>query len=289
MKIFINSVDRWDSISVHTLLDGYDWYVVVHDQEQYDLYKEVIPEDRLINSETRRSIIDIRNYIIEELVEEGEWYIRLDDNITHLTMVDDAHYGFSTLDVQGEPEKFKDVYNTPTDFSKVYEKIVGMTKMAERTGANLIGFCSNENFFFRSKKYRDVGYIIGKAVVHRKTDLLIDKNLVSTDDYGYTAQQLYEYGKVLINNYICFHKKHYSPGGIGGRGKKSEIYERRKANKIKDVEYLMEEFPALFRYSSKKTGDAKAEIQIRFTNINQVKKWRAALRYEKTRPKTQGD
>lgn len=141
---------------------------------------------------------------------------------------------------------------------------------ADRYGIHYGGFATVSNYFFNSKKYRLVGYVISKAAYIKYDSTGYDKNIKAMDDYGFTASSLLKDGAVLINSWIKSINKHYEPGGIG-------TYDQRVERKIHDAAYLMSKYPGLFRYKVKKGCHPKAEIQVRFTSTDQVKKWRREL------------
>lgn len=275
MKIFINSHNRAEVISTHKLLDavGAKYKIILHSQEQYDQYvlnPSVRPET-LVVANFPVGMAGIRNWLLENLVDEGEWYMLLDDNITEFQCVPKPEYWEKEIDMEKDPKQARMLYETVVDFNRVLDVCKDCIEHAESKGAKLIGFGSNLNFFFRSKKFREVGYVIGKMQIIKKTKLRYDLNVQAMDDYCWTAQNLETFGKVLINNYCVGVKKHYAKGGIG-------TYEERLPTKLKEVAYLMQRFPGLFRYKVKTGCDPKAEIQVRFSNLTQVEKWRAFMR-----------
>ena len=97
-----------------------------------------------------------------------------------------------------------------------------------------------------------------------------ETRIPAMEDYGYTAEILQRYGRVLINNFISPVAGHYEKGGIG-------TYPERVEQKVKDCEFLMNKYPGLFRYPKKKTVYNKGELVIRFTNEKQVQLWRQQM------------
>lgn len=276
MKIFINSYNRPDVISTPMLLDEsgtFDYKIILHNKEEYDRYvlnPKIRPETLLVANQPV-GMAGIRNWILENLVKDGEWYMLLDDNFTEFQCVPGEAYQAFSIDTKKESEVAKKLFETKVSFRRVIQVAGDSIMMAEKTGAKLIGFGSNLNFFFRSKKFREVGYVIGKMQLIKKTALRYDLNVSAMDDYCWTAQNLEVFGKVLINNYCVGVKKHYAPGGIG-------VYEDRLAMKLKEVDYMMKRYPGLFRYKVKTGCHPKAEIQVRFTSLSQVQKWQAFMR-----------
>jgi hypothetical protein len=134
-----------------------------------------------------------------------------------------------------------------------------------------MGFGTTPNFFFRDKRYREVGYVISKAAVRKNVGTPFALDAQAMEDYAYTAETLLRYGKVLINNYIFPVAGHYEKGGIG-------TYAERLPKKIEASEILMKRYPMLFRHPKKKGTDPKGELAIRFTSLKQVEQWRAFMR-----------
>jgi len=162
-----------------------------------------------------------------------------------------------------------------------FEKLKEDIEVSEKIGNRYIGYATNRNYYFREKKYREVGYVLSKAVVIRYSGLEYDPNLEAMEDFGFCAENLYRFGKVLINNYILPKAGHYEKGGIG-------TYEQRVPRKVIDCAYLMRKYPGLFRYKVKAGCHPKAELQIRFTSKKQVDKWRTNLKKERARRRTDG-
>lgn len=279
MKIFINSYNRPEMISTPMLLDecGVDYKIVLHNKDEYDRYvlNPKIRKETLFVADQPVGMAGIRNWVLENLVKEGEWYVILDDNITEFQSVPEPEYSEIALDVKGRPEYYKKLFENKVDAKRMIEVFEDSIKTAEKTGAKLIGFGSNLNFFFRSKKYREVGYVIGKTQIIKKTHLRYDLNVSAMDDYLWTAQNLETFGKVLVNNYFVAVKKHYAQGGIG-------VYEDRLPAKLRETAYLMDRFPGLYRYKLKAGCHPKAEVQLRFTSLKQVEMWRAFMRSKRT-------
>lgn len=276
MKIFINSHNRAYTLTTPKLLDecGIDYTVILHNEGQRSEYEMGgrVDMSKVIVANQPVNMTGIRNWMLEsDLIENGEWYVILDDNITEFQMVSPPHYYEEVLPVKKEPSKYKDIYENKVNAIAMLGVFEDSIREAEKRGAKLVGFASTPNFFFRDRKWREVGYVIGKTQLIKKTDLRYDLNTTSMDDYAWTALNLERFGKVLINNYFVALKKHYAKGGIG-------TYAERLPSKIKDCEYLMKRFEGLFRYKIKAGTDPRAELAIRFTSLEQVERWRAFMR-----------
>lgn len=274
MKIIIPSKGRPLSISTHKLFEGQDYKIVVHNEQEASMYADnpSIPEDKLVVANVPFGVSFIRQWIIDNLIKEGEWFLTADDNIQHFTAVEKSRYDQEELTLETEPDldeasELAEIFMQKIDNDRFWEVVNDTVTKAEKTGAEYCGFAVVDNYYFRNKKWREVGYVISKLALIKKSDIGYDPQIIATDDYGFTAEQLLQRGKVLINNFLFPVAKHYEAGGIG-------TYEERTPMKIADCKYLMKKYPQLFRYKKKKGCHPLAEIQVRFTDLTQVEKWR---------------
>jgi len=291
MKVIILSKGRAATHTTYKLFEreGLNYTLVLHTEEEKEEYLHAnslrsalrLSPEKIVVSNAPFGVANQRQWIQENLVEPGEWYICLDDNIREFQAVPEAQYYLPELPVQSKEKeellRMKDLFDatcTTEEFLKICES---MRKEGERVGAFNLGFATVPNFFFRGKKYRYVGYVISKAVIRKNLGIPFETEHQSMEDYAYTAECLLRHGKVLINNFAMPIAGHYEKGGIG-------TYAERLPQKIVDAEYLMLKYPGLFRHTEKKGSDPKGELAIRFTSTEQVEKWRAFMRGIKNQP-----
>jgi hypothetical protein len=274
IKIFIPSYNRAETIKTSLYLDekNIDYRIILHTENCKNEYLKAgrVKEEKIIVSNQPPGITNQRNFIMNSLTQKGEWFITLDDNISGFKRVIDQYYFTrEELDVEDE-EITQETYSQKVEADELLRLIEGDIKKCESIGSFYGGFASVENYFFNSKKYRYVGYIISKAAYIKNDGFGYDKRLNAMEDFGFTGDNLFRYGRVLINSWIKPINKHYEEGGIG-------TYERRLPSKIKDCKTLMKKYPGLYRYKIKKGCHPEAELQIRFTNLKQVSEWRNDL------------
>lgn len=279
MKVIILSKGRADSICTHRLFK--DYMLVLHNEEEKAEYlrlnQELSPE-KVIVSGVPFGVARQRQWIQENLVEKGEWYVSLDDKIKAFQAVPEPLYESESLEVQTDDEKkrleLKEAFETEISGERFLELCEALAKKGEKERAYNIGFGTTANFFFRGRHYRYVGYVISSACVRKNVGTPFELENDSMEDYGYTAETLLRYGKVLIDNYIFAVKGHYEKGGIG-------TYAERLPAKIRDSAYLIKKYPGLLRYNQKKGSDPNGELIFCFNSLDQVEKWRAFMRAKK--------
>jgi hypothetical protein len=268
-RVVIPSKGRATTISTHLLFKNtsIDYKIFVHNEQEYNEYLKnpTIQKENLINTNTAYGISNIRQWIITNYIKPDEWFITMDDNIKTITALSEPHYSKLLIEKE-ESNKLKEQFSTKINIIKFMELLHKDIEFAKQNNIHYGGFAVVDNPYFRTKKYRFVGYVISKMAFIHNNGINYDPKIVSMDDYGFTAENLLKYGKVLINNYIFPIAGHYEKGGIG-------TYEERKPKKIIDCTYLMQKYPLLFRYNEKSYGDKHAEIMVRFYNIEQINKW----------------
>jgi hypothetical protein len=273
MKIYIPSKGRATTITTHTLFKNYDYTVVVANEEEYTAYSNTIGIEHLVNAHIPYGVAYVRQWILDQ-VPQGEWFLMLDDNVSSFTALPEPEYTREELDPhimsKETQDTFKKLFETEITTEQFLEICSQMIEKANIIGAHLCGFATVDNWYFRNKKWREVGYVITKMALVKKSHLTYDTAFTAMDDYYFTAENLLHFGKVLINNYVYRNATHYQDGGIGP-------YKEREPRKIADAELLMQRYPGLFRYKNKVGCHPKAEVQIRFTSLKQVAKWRAAM------------
>ena len=240
MKVFIPSYDRPRSITTPGLMPtAIDWKVVLHNDFQLKQYASnlTLPPGRLIVSDVPISPARIRNWILDQ-VPEGEWCMMLDDNITAFRGVLMPAHESDPLQLTGSGK----ILNSDLSGFGFYQRAVQLTREADSIGAHYCGFSMVSNPMFRLKNYKEFGFVIGKGILIKKTDLRFDDRLLDSEDLDFTAQNLERFGKILINNWIEVIKIHKNPGGCG-------TLEERTPNMIHASALIMEKWPGLFKYA----------------------------------------
>lgn len=270
MPIYVPSYKREKTIATTRWLDrsGIPYQVLLHDGEAADAYVEAgnVKAKNIIVTDQPRGVTNQRNWMVDNLARPNQWYISLDDNIHYMNRVVDDYYNMRKLNVD-DPKITQDDFEYPMTAKEFLEKLEQDILIAEKIKAEYVGFATVNNYYFNSKKYKPVGYVISKAVAIKYAGLRYDKNLEAMEDFGYCAEQLVKNNCVLINSWIKPIANHYEPGGIG-------TYEERVPRKIVDCAYLMKKYPGLFRYKVKKGCHPKAELQFRFHSIEQIINWK---------------
>lgn len=273
IPIYIPSYNRAKTIKTSLYLDEskIPYKILLHSENCKKEYLAAgrVKQENIIVTGAPFGITNQRNWMVDNLGKYGEWYISLDDNIEGFKRVVDKYY-FSKKELNVEnatiSQKDFDQKIQADEFITLIEQDI---KIADQIKAEYIGFATVDNYFFNSRKYKPVGYVISKAVAIKFKGIRYDTRLEAMEDFGYCAEQLIKNNCVLINAWIKPIAGHYEEGGIG-------TYEKRLPRKIVDCAYLMKKYPDFFRYKEKKGCHPKAELQIRFYSPKQIIEWKKA-------------
>jgi len=274
MRVFIPTKGRAKVISTHQAFAGTDYNIVVHDEAERETYCQnpTVDLDRVVVSGVPGDTFGLtrqREWVCQNLVEPNEWFVFADDNIKSLMAVAESHYDKPEMPVQDD-KSLKAVYDNCCSPERFMELAAEMCIVADKVGLHLCGFATTSNFFFRGRKYRYAGYVIGKLMLwHNRVDFEFD-HTISMEDFCNTAEHLYRYGAVLINNYVFPVAGHYETGGMG-------TYQERIPVRKRDVQLLLEKYPGLFRIKDRSGFEPGTDLALRIHHPKQIQAWRKAL------------
>lgn len=283
MKVFIPSKNRPETISTHRLFHDCERYVLVHNREQRDAYAAAgVPEAWLHVTDTEPDACGLtrqREWALKNLAGRDEWVCFADDNIRALTGVHGMLYHEETLSTRdGRGAKWwRDAFAREWPGWRFLDVVApDCIAEAEQLGARLVGFSVTENPFFRGRKFRPVGYVIGKLMLWKHEPEFPWDHTVTMEDFRNTAEHLLRYGRVLVNNFLWPRAGHYEPGGMG-------TYDQRIIHRKRDVVRLLEQYPGLFRRKDRKGFVPGTELALRLHRPEQIDVWRRDLREERRR------
>ncbi len=219
-------------------------------------------------------IVKQRDYIISNLVSEGEWYCSVDDNIEYVSRLVDPFY--SHFDPDGPPdgleppEAKRDYFNhvvTGPEFVTLFDEL---RRKCESQSTIYGGFGWLDVPFYRMKKWRWNGYVKAKAIVHRSDGVAWrwDEKICIMSDHAKTYDTLARYGSVVVNQHVYVDAKRWSEGGIGS-------HESRLPGRKQTCEFLYSYFGDMLRM-------VKGEVdnpRFTFTSRAKFDEWRASVGY----------
>ena len=219
IPIYVPSFDRAKTIRTTKYLDEskLPYKVLLHTEQCKEDYLSagIVQEQDIIVTNAPLGITNQRNWLVNNLAEKGKWYISMDDNISGFKRVCSPFYEQEKrLNVNDEAIT-QEMFDQHVKAKELVSLVESDIEVAEKVRAEYVGFATVDNYFFNSRKYKPVGYVISKACAIKHQGLNYDRNVHAMDDYGFTAEQLIKNNCVLINSWIKPVAGHYEKGGIG--------------------------------------------------------------------------
>lgn len=280
IKIFVPSWRRAATMTTPDLLAACSvrCTLIVRSTEA-DAYKSVKGHHKLLVIGPDDDLTVARE-AARQTLRRGEWCLHMDDNVLGFIQPQPGFYArykevpLAPGETMVTRARWQPKMNVHVSFKEFYGMIVEDTLYtAEERGAWLAGFSAHDNPAFRARKYADVGYVCGKAMLMRNQGLPWKQSHESSgEDYALTAAHLFENGRVLINRWGHPMRRHYMPGGCGP-------YLERLPAMLRAQKDLVSRYGAVFGVKNANAPDKKqGELRIRFNTLEQVAQWRDGLR-----------
>lgn len=287
MRLFIPSYGRADTISSHnTFGDLIDYLVVVHTDKQRREYisKSTVPAGRIIVSNVKQDQFGLtrqREWICDNLVARGEWFMFADDDIRHLSALpmpwyeqDDLTYVYKvfpdTRKNRSYSAEWRKRFDTPPSRDYFHWILEDMIDYAEELCVPLCGFGTTDNYFFRSVKFKTVQMVIGPMQLVKNLGIPWD-HTITMEDYERTADHLFRFGRVLVNNYVYPKQTMFRSGGMGS-------LEKRTPERLRDSVALMERWPGLFRHKNLRNKPKNTDLALKVYGEDGIAAWRQQFR-----------
>lgn len=270
MKIIV--VSRGDSRRWHTLSllhkENIRCIVVTHTEEVAKRVKKAFPEFDVRHTKgTTKLLVEKRNWILDNLVDENEWFVGMDDNISRFTMVRKPWRLSQKNEVTGKPPKgfdtWRRVYNMKVSVRTWLKEFKKDIEIADNESINFVGVSPRENPFFRPSRFSNYKIINSKVFALKNKKGLRFKNRYSHDAW-ISILCVAKYGKILFDAYLSRVAKTYEIGGLGSRKK------REKNGLLTCMQDAVEKFPGFVRIGK---GE-NSSLNFRFHNKKSVDRWR---------------
>lgn len=256
--VVITSKGHAPRMRAHRILvsNGYsNWRVVLDDYAQAGRAVDagvpagrVAVTDRPLDIPPQDGIAWTRQWIEENLVARGEWYVSLDDNVSGWTGLPD--YGPEWVNFDADPGLFassmrgmtwREAFDTPLTFQAVVQRWCELIEECDKRGTIAGGFAIEDNYFFRGNKWQTLGYVRAQNAVWKNTGLpFYYWKGAMLEDFVRSVDAVARTGSILINRFVKPQKKFFEEGGIGS-------FEERRPNLTACCQELMRRYPGLLR------------------------------------------
>jgi len=271
-RVVVCSKGKPDSMKVIPYFRKYgfnDYTVVICNDDDYVGYRANTDGQIAVVPKEVDNLSKKKEWILANLIAKGEWVISIDDNVKRITCVDEDIYNIEEIKAPNREKYNKEI--SPQVFIEKCEKDIAI---ASSVGALYGGFASNDNPFFRKKKYRNCGFVWGKVCYMRSAGIKWMNEINEMDDWAYSAINIALIGRVLINNWIYpYPQRNEKSGGTG-------TLEQRMPHRVTASKMIEHRFKGLVKRIDKVGHEKGAELKMVLTTEKQVAAWKTS-RYKK--------
>jgi len=289
-KILIASKGFIPRMRVHNLIKDLNYHYIFNTDEQRN---RAIKEFELRKNSTHVANIDekkvgqagiaiAREWGERNLTDPNEFYIWIDDNVSHFTWLPRPWYDQERIDFDSDwknPNGQCLMKQAIFDWHKIYATICSMDQMieiweeliqkCEQEHTVFGGFSIEDNYFFRYKKWQYFTYVRTQNAVVKNVGLPFHYwPECMIEDMARSVDVIARYGKVVINKYVKPMKQFWEQGGIGSLNERIPNLEH--GSKI-----LMEKYPGLMQCTKGK----KYQLSFKYRTQKSIDQWRSEHGY----------
>jgi hypothetical protein len=282
-KILVISKGYIPRIRVHNLIRDLNYHFIFHNDQQRNnaIEKLNLHKCRTHVANTpeigQASAAFNREWSERNLIDLNEWYVWIDDNVSHFTWLPRPWYDLERIDfdldwkhpdgrelMKQASYDWHHIYDTICPIRQILEIWEELIEKCEEENTVFGGLCINNNYFFRAKKWGHITRICTANAVAKNVGLPFRYwPECMIEDMARSIDVVARYGKVVVNKYVKPIKQFYEPGGIGS-------LQERIPNLEHASEVLMKMYPGLIEY----TKGEKHQLSFKYKTQKTVDQWR---------------
>jgi len=219
----------------------------------------------------------VREWGERNLIDFGEWYIWIDDNVSHFTWLPYPWYDQERIDFDVDWKNLEGkslmiqacydwhkIYNTICPINQIIQIWEELIQKCEQEKTVFGGFSIEENFFFRYKKWQYFTYVRTQNAVAKNVGLPFHYwPECMIEDMARSVDVVARYGKVVVNKFVKPMKQFWEIGGIG-------LLQERIPNLEHGNAVLIKMYPELMQYTKGK----KCQLSFKHKTQRSIDQWR---------------
>jgi hypothetical protein len=277
MKIYMVTRGDLNRITTPELLKrhGLDFTIVTHDEKIADVLSEKYEVPAVFTGAEPgvHAHAANRNFIIQNLVGEGQWYVGVDDNITEIYRPPPDIY--NVYDTVEQDPKYRKLFMTPLPGGSLMDELDQLRLACEEFDTVYGGFGYVDNYFFRRNKWRVNGYVKSKLFVAcndgRRWDW--DPGLGIMLDHAKTYDTIARYGRTIVNQWIYPDHPRFQPGGLGS-------HMERMPHRLKTMEVFKRVFKGLVKINEGEIEGYYDNPTLAIRSQHKIDQWRKDNGYQ---------
>jgi hypothetical protein len=186
----------------------------------------------------------VRDYICRHIAPKDQWFAWLDDNVSAITGLPPGYSKAKiNLDVPPKGGTWRDLFAHELTPDEVWYYLNETVSEAERLGTIDCGFATEENYYFRARKWQYFGYCRAQFGLYRNDGSgWMPEHSGAFEDFPKSVDVVVRYGCILINRHLKPIKPQFEAGGIG-------TLAERLPHLRESCAWLMAQYPGLLAYS----------------------------------------
>lgn len=258
MKFFVTSHGREHTSTTPKLLEGLDWYFLLHRHQDADKYAAAgWPLDRIRVTNTIPGYYAQtahRAIAYQTSLETGEWGVFMDDDVQEIR-----------FHPTGEREHYELVKGER--FGKIADDA---RKMSERLGFHLFGSSTPVT----ANRWSTVGKFKESYMGWQKTEKPFPLDIrVRNEEVFYACEHMARDGGIVLDSWLRVKNLKFSPGGLGP-------YEQRYREKVESSKFMCLRYPGMveLEYSTQVKDREKfpemAALKLKIRTPKALQRWR---------------
>ena len=189
-------------------------------------------------------------WCLDNLISDGEWVVFLDDDLKSITSLPEPEYYNSRIPVSSYKAAsipYRHKFETAASLDRVNSIWEETRVVAESVGANMAGFASTFNPYYRLIKWSTYAIIYGWMWMLRKRAGRRYPNIPYMEDVKISLAHLKWDGLVLVNRFMYGDRQFWQEGGYGGLEKRIPVRDA-------EIREMAAEFGGMVKVVEKESG-----------------------------------
>lgn len=266
MKVFTFFYDRYDtattSIALHEA--GIDHHVLMHTKEQCEKFTHAGTARGAVTITRKPKGLTYQRNAALDMMSTDEWAVFMCDDFKRVVSrpLAEVKGRMEELPVTMENQARYRVRKGRDDISlaDMFSLFPGLMSKAESLRIRLIGFGLHDNPLNLRRKFAYHGLADGRFwLVKKHPTVRFDENVQMIDDVAWTAENIVQFGSVLVCNWVIPYFRRYTADGFGS-------IEARLEQRRAECKYLVQKYSPLVRYAPKPGWPAGTHIRLQYSS-----------------------
>lgn len=272
MKVFTFFYNRYETATTSNALtqNGIEHKVLCHSRDDATKFidGDTARMQDIIITDKPKGLTYQRNAALD-LMKNDEWAVFMCDDFKHILGRPEVEIlgPQETLDVTIANQRIHRLRAHRDEYTlkRMFGLFPYLISKAEAQGVRLIGFGLHDNPLNLRRKFSYRGLADGRFwLIKKHATVRFDERVQMIDDVAWTAENIKQFGKVMVLNWIVPYFRRYTADGFGSISARLE-------QRLAECKYLVDKYSPLVRYADKPGWPEGCHIRIQWSGeINQT-------------------